>query len=76
MDIRYKCKCMKDEATLNVPDRRQNADLGDWMNMLSVCISTDHRALSPLCMRTEMEYAKIPMPENAPGVGMPPKMDA
>lgn len=76
MEVRYKCTCRKAEVAVTVPDRRPNTDLGDWMNMMAVCISTDHRALSPLCSRTTMEYAKVPMPENAPGVGMPPKMDA
>lgn len=67
---------MKNEVELVIPDRRANGDLGDWMHMMATCISTDHRAMNPICMRTEMEYAKIPMADNSQGVGMASKLDS
>ena len=72
MKIIYKCRCMKAEVEITVPDRRPNGDLQDWMmGAVATCVSVDHRALSPMCQQTEMEYMKVPMPEGSPGIGKP-----
>lgn len=72
MNIVYKCHCMKEETTITVPDRRPLCpDILKWMEMVTFCIGTDHRALSPRCNRNEMEYAKIPYDEASPGIGVP-----
>ena len=75
MDIFYKCKCMREEATVAVPDRRDDEDIGDWMGKVALAIAADHQLRSTLCAATSMEYAKIPLPENALFIGGKPKLD-
>lgn len=76
MLIRYKCRCFQDEAVLNVPDRTEGEDVVRWMESLQALIGDDHRKRSALCTATTMEYAKIPVPENSPGIGMKPHLDS
>lgn len=71
MDIFYKCACMAKETKVVVPDRRPGTDLLVWMETVTHCIGYDHRAASPRCPRTEMEYAKIPLAEGANEIGVP-----
>lgn len=60
MQILYKCRCMKAEASIDVPDRQPDGDLLEWMELVTHAIGVDHRGRSALCMATQMEYAKIP----------------
>jgi len=69
MNIFYKCTCMPAEVTLAVPDRIPDSHLMDWMDCVTHCIFMDHRARSPVCRKTQMEYVKIPA--NETGVGVP-----
>lgn len=70
VEVRYKCICIGDEASLEVPYRRADEDLNEWMETIvgSACY-LDHRRRSPLCQAKNMEYMKINSPENAPFVG-------
>lgn len=70
MIVHYKCRCMKEETTILVPDRRPLGDIMKWMDVVQICISEDHVALSPRCKERTMEYAKFPL-ENDQGVGLP-----
>lgn len=72
MKVIYKCKCMSAETEIDVPDRRPNSDIGDWMDMVIACITVDHRASNALCQSDKVEYAKIPV--DAAGVGVKPTM--
>lgn len=76
MDILYKCTCMTAEVSVAVPDRQKDEDIRDWMLKVGIAISADHQIRNPICGATSMEYAKIPMPENAPFIGGKPKMDS
>lgn len=76
MEILYKCKCMPAEVPVAVPEREKGQDLGPWMNKVGVAILADHQLRSPMCGEDKMEYAKIPMPENAPFLGAKPKLDS
>jgi len=69
VEVTYKCACMPAEVTIYAPYRRSDQDVVEWMAVVQEIISIDHRLRSPTCMRTAMEYAKIPMPENAPRLG-------
>lgn len=71
MLVHYKCRCQPVEQTIPVPDRRPDTDIIQWMNMVQVCIGTDHSGMSPNCRATKMEYAKIPFDDGSPGVGIP-----
>lgn len=72
----YKCKCMKEEATVNVPFRRADEDIGKWVQgTMGMAIYLDHRTRSPNCRMTAMEYAKLPVPDNAPYLGGEPKVN-
>lgn len=69
-EVRYKCTCMKEEVSLRVPFRKDGEDIVEWMaNCVQTALYLDHRKRSPLCMRTAMEYAKMPVPENTPFIG-------
>jgi hypothetical protein len=70
MKIFYKCRCMPAEAELEVADRPKDADLLIWMGLVQATIGLDHNVRSPRCIATEMEYAKIPYDEHAPGIGV------
>jgi hypothetical protein len=73
MDVYYKCVCMGEEAMVWVPDRKDDQEVTDWVaNTVGMALSTDHRNRSPLCMRTTMEYAKIPMDDGSKGIGYRP----
>lgn len=66
MIIQYKCTCMPTEVDLRVPERKTGEDIKSFMDNMSVAISKDHSTRSPLCTRTTMEYAKVPMDDNKP----------
>lgn len=66
MNIFYKCKCMKSEATLEVADRREDEQIEDWMQHVQMAISVDHRKRNALCTADKMEYAKIPVEKDLP----------
>lgn len=73
MDIYYKCTCMAEEAMVWVPDRKEDQDVVEWVEkVVGAAIGADHSNRSPLCMRTKMEYAKIPY-DDSRGVGYRPK---
>jgi hypothetical protein len=72
--IFYKCACMPAERSVDVPPRREDEDIIDWMETcVRLSIGLDHRKRSPLCRAAALEYAKIPAPENAPFIGGVPK---
>lgn len=72
MKIFYKCRCMKAEAVIDVPDRRPEGELMEWMGLVQHAIAVDHKALSPRCMAVAMEYAKIPLEDETQGIGVKP----
>lgn len=72
MLVHYKCRCIPRETTIMVPDRRPGGAIEDWMNVVQHCIGMDHKALSPLCRATEMEYCKIPLADENSPIGVPP----
>ena len=73
MDILYRCKCMKADQPVHVPDRISGTDLMHWMSTLTTCINYDHQARSPLCMAFKMEYVKIPFDDkDGSEIGVPP----
>lgn len=69
MIIKYKCRCMKEEMELPVPDRRKGGSLDEWMHMVMTCISTDHRALNVLCNADKIDELFIPYEEGS-GLGI------
>lgn len=60
MKIFYKCRCIAAEVEIVVPDRLPGSDIADWMGAVQACLGMDHRARSPRCMASALEYAKIP----------------
>ena len=75
IDIRYKCKCMAGEATVQVLERPTGSDLLLWMGVVQATIGMDHGARNPKCRSETMEYAKIPVDENAGGIGEKPQLN-
>lgn len=75
MTILYKCHCMAAEAAVEVAERRDGEDILDWMQHVQMAIGVDHRKRSVLCMATALEYAKIPVPEGSPAIGVKPRLN-
>lgn len=70
VEIRYKCRCLTEEVTLQALERRETEDIGNWMNLvLTPSIYLDHRARSPTCEAVEMEYAKVYLPPDGGPIG-------
>ena len=71
MNVIYKCDCTTNERTVSVPDRVSGTDLGEWMNLVTVCVSYDHRNRSPKCSLQKVDYLKIPHANEGAEVGVP-----
>lgn len=72
-EVRYKCKCMKAEAVLDVAHRAHDEDVAHWMTeTMGRAIAADHRRRSPLCTSTVTEYAKVYLAPGANQIGGPP----
>lgn len=70
-EVIYKCVCMAAERSVYVQTRQPGQDLQTWMGFLvHTAIAEDHHIISPHCQRVNTEYAKIPLKENSPGIGM------
>lgn len=75
MKVTYKCVCMTAEAEIEVTSRPADADVVLWVEAaVAGAIAVDHSARSPRCMATAMEYVKIPVDEDAPGIGVKPPL--
>lgn len=71
--ILYKCQCLPAERTVEILPRRADEAIAFWMqNCVGAALYLDHRKYSPDCRETEMEYVKIPSPDNAPFLGATP----
>lgn len=68
--IRYKCRCMEADVEIEVSSRPDGGDLMLWMNVVQHTIALDHATRSPRCQATAMEFAKISVDEDAPGIGI------
>lgn len=64
--IKYKCKCMQDEGSFELRERRHNEEVGSFMDRVVAALSADHRKRSALCTQTKMEYLKVPVEDGTP----------
>jgi hypothetical protein len=71
MRVKYKCRCMAALVDLDVPDRRIGADVAAWMEIVTHCVSFDHRSLQPNCRATELQELLIPLDDGSPQIGTP-----
>lgn len=70
IEVRYKCKCMGLETSLQLIERDAKREAAEWMEMIvTPAISYDHRTRSPYCRRPAMEYVKIPMDDATGAIG-------
>jgi hypothetical protein len=77
IEVRYLCRCMVEEAVLQVRPRRKGEDLIEWINEgLGPVLFADHKRRSPQCPSTKTEYCKFEVPENTQGVRFPPRLDS
>lgn len=75
MKIMYKCRCLLLEREVEVPERPRDGDLIVWVQyVVGGCVLMDHSTVSPYCKQQEMEYVKIPVDENAEGIGQKPHL--
>ena len=72
VDVRYKCRCMLVEASVDVPERGPTEDVVHYVTQtMGGVISADHFQRNPYCRAREMEYAKIYLPTGSNRVGGP-----
>lgn len=77
MKIMYKCTCMPAEREIDVTERPPGSDLIMWVEcVVGGTISLDHQARNPACRNNIMEYVKIPVDENAEGIGEKPRLSS
>ena len=77
IEVRYRCRCMDAEVGVSVRSRTSAEDVVFWVEqVVGHAIARDHRARSPACRHEKMEYAKIPVPENAPFLGGEPRLNS
>lgn len=66
MIVIYKCRCMAEEATVFVRDRRDDEDAAHWVERVAgSAVAEHHRNGSPACRSGVTEYLKIPI-DNGP----------
>lgn len=68
----YKCKCMQDEGSFEMPARRFNEDIENFMERMKRWLGDNHRERSPFCRAEKTEYVKIYVSEDGE-VGSSPK---
>lgn len=61
--ILYKCRCMQDEGSFDMPARRFNEDIADFMERMQKWLGEDHNLRSPFCRSGKTEYVKMAVPE-------------
>lgn len=62
MIVTYKCRCMAEEDTIFVRDRRDDEDVVHWVeHVVGQALAEDHRRRSPACRSSKTEYIKIPV---------------
>lgn len=64
--VTYKCRCMPEEATFEMPARRFNEDIADFMERMRKWLGEDHGQRSPFCRSGVTEYVKMRIPEGRP----------
>lgn len=70
MIVHWKCRCMPAEAQVQVPDRNDDEDVVDWVQgPVARAISIAHLRINPDCRETRMEMVKIPLEDEAKGIG-------
>ena len=70
--IIYKCTCMAEEIAIDIPGRRPDQEITDWMeHTVKPWLGEDHQLRSPFCQAKAVEYLKLPMPEDGRRVGDP-----
>jgi hypothetical protein len=72
-NVIYKCRCMTEEIAFEMPARRFNEDIADFMERVKRWLGEDHSQRSPFCRETNVEYLKLPVPEDGRGIGSSPK---
>lgn len=59
VEIRYKCKCTKEEQTLFILERSEGENIEHYMAYMQGQIGAHHFSLNPKCRQTKMKYAKL-----------------
>jgi len=70
--IHYKCACMQDEGSFEMPARRFNEDIADFMERVKKWLGDDHSQRSPFCRSGVAQYIKLSVPEDRP-IGSSPQ---
>lgn len=67
IECKLRCKCTDGEVTLRVRDRKKEEDIRDYMEHIQEEIGFWH--MSRGCPETNLEYLKIPVPNETKGIG-------
>ena len=68
--VTYRCACMVEEATVSVPERRDDEDVVAWVEgPMTQALALDHRRRSRNCRESKMDYAKIKLAPDSERIG-------
>ena len=75
IEVKYKCRCMKDEAGVFVVPRDPNRDVVQWIDgPVMAAITYDHTTRSPFCRAEKLDYLKLPLDEQGLAIGAKPEI--
>jgi hypothetical protein len=61
VELRYKCRCMAAEVSVQMRERGKVEPIERYMHAIQSELSVDHARRSPLCVAGKMEYVKLPV---------------
>ncbi len=62
--VKYKCACMDERTSVEVPERAPAVDVVMWLNdVVMPRVARDHRARNPRCRETTMQETLLPAPK-------------
>lgn len=61
LELLYKCRCMTEEKSLYMRERKPDEDIINYMEDVQRKVGAEHKKLSPLCRATALEYLKLPV---------------
>lgn len=61
LELLFKCRCMKEEKSLYMRERKSDEDIIDYMQDVQRAVGAEHKKVSPLCRSAALEYLKLPV---------------
>lgn len=78
VDVFYRCSCMTDEGSLEVPERLPTMELEEWLDVVRTLLYRHHAPDHPSAeQKITMTYVKLPCRGEPPyGIGFRARLDS